>query len=75
MSTVVKTCLTDEAKPALFVQVGAVAQSVEQWPFKPLVVGSIPTGSTRSKNILLGISLFFYALNSLANSRKSVLSQ
>ncbi len=23
-----------------------VAQSVEQWPFKPLAVGSIPTGRT-----------------------------
>ncbi len=29
--------------------VGTVAQLVEQWPFKPTVVGSIPTGPTRTK--------------------------
>ncbi len=28
------------------VYLGSVAQSVEQWPFKPMVVGSIPTRPT-----------------------------
>ncbi len=29
---------------------GTVAQSVEQWPFKPTVVGSIPTGPTNKNS-------------------------
>ncbi len=30
-----------------------VAQLVEQWPFKPMVVGSIPTGVTKHKTLKL----------------------
>ncbi len=29
--------------------IGSVAQLVEQWPFKPFVVGSSPTGPTNKK--------------------------
>lgn len=29
------------------IQFGCIAQSVEQWPLKPTVVGSIPTAPTR----------------------------
>lgn len=36
---------------------GSVAQSVEQWPFKPFVAGSIPAGPTKRKSPFIGVFL------------------
>ncbi len=45
-----------------YLQIGYIAQSVEQWPFKPTVAGSIPAVPTFSEKGFLSGSLLIFPI-------------
>ncbi len=50
--------------------IGCVAQSVEQWPFKPTVVGSIPSAPTLQKKSPYDWGFFYVSFPLIFSSKQ-----